>query len=389
MTRGHASIFRSERLWLVLAGTLAIAWLVVAAHADTVGATQADDDDAARARRAVATRPLDQGSLRDLARIEAQAGRPEKARSFLVLSSRLGWRDTPTELMLVRDAAMRGDEAGALRHLDALLRRRPALDTRLLPLLHQAAQDPRGRAALIDALAPGPQWRGAFFADMTLLPVSAKAGHEAVLAELARRGTLSLDTELVPYVRALVGEGEVSPARALWVGLAGVPDGLVLDPGFARLKPDASPDSRSPFEWTVPRVTGATLRLLPGEGSEAAGVSIYTDQAFGTVLTQWLTLSPGGYRLNVTTTSGDVFSGGALRWTVRCQPGGRETGVARVAVSGAWRQDFVIPATGCPAQTISLEARRAAGPGTASAEVRRIDLAPTDGVQDAVSEDRP
>src|SRR5690606_27489682 len=88
-------------------------------------------------------------------------------------------RDTPAQAWLFTQAAIARDFEGAMEHLDALLRTRPALVEPLLPILVELVGEPDAVPAIAATLAQNPPWRARF-----LGTVSQKAPQPASLAGL-------------------------------------------------------------------------------------------------------------------------------------------------------------------------------------------------------------
>ncbi len=337
-------------------------------------------------RDKLAQSPYDQAALRDLASAERLRGNDEPARALITLAGRLGWRDSQTELMLLEDALSQGDADAAMRHIDALLRRKPELAPRLIPALHAAAMDPIGRAALLERLDASPPWRKEFFTRIDYIPSQYQDAHETLLVGLAKAGKPAQIDEITSYVSALAKRGEVGRARELWIRLTNARPGLVLDPDFERLDP-GSPVQASPFEWNANRLGGTELRVTVEAGIPSSrDLIVDTDgSAHGTVLTQTLVLRPHRYRLFVATPSASVLAAGGLKWTVRCLPGGKIVSADGAAVSAGWQADFEIPSSGCAAQRLSLEARRADARAIGEARFEKVWALPLAGSEGPLS----
>ncbi|MDY0958983.1 hypothetical protein SOM26_09840 [Sphingomonas sp. CFBP8993] len=317
----------------------------------------------------------DQAALRDLALAERATGHGDSADALAELSGKLGWRDGETQRLLIDAAIRRGDDGEAMRHVDALLRRRPALEPALLPALHAAAVDGPGRTALLQRLMARPAWRTAFFQRIDGIPPALRDAHEALLELLARQGQLDRKGELVPYVQALAATGEAARARNLWLRLTGAEQGAVLDPDFQRLRLDRTADRIAPFEWTTRRQPGADMQLVSRAGGRSLIVGV-DRSAFGVLLLQQLVLGPRRYRLMTVTPSYQAMGLGVLRWTLRCLPGGTMVAMAGAPETFGWHEDFAVPVDGCTTQILALEARRADGPSYSEARFDRVTIMP-------------
>lgn len=339
---------------LAVAGLALLATARVAAHC---GASAGPDpglgsDDAAWGAR-VARSPLNAVALRTLAERAEARGDVVQATRLAGFAGALGWRDGPTQLLLLRQRVARNDAAGAMLRLDAILRLRPGLERTMLPLLDAAAHDPAGRTALTARLAPNPPWRAAFFQQLDRLSDADIDSHAALLVDLAASRQLDRDRDLAPFVRLLAARGEDARARGLWVaGRAGP----VVDAGFAHVRGDLVAPPGAPYVWVAPRVAGVELWPAPGGGLVVRA----EPSAFGTLLEQRVVLAPGHYRLRLRMSAEAPLRRGALRWVVACVTGPALYEAAGVAIEHHRDVRFDIP-QGCAAQRIALEARRPDG----------------------------
>lgn len=374
----------------VLAGILALAGMsqLAAINGDVLAApsaTRTAPRDDLQSRLAQA--PYDQAALRGLASAARQRGNEASAHALIALSGQLGWRDSATELMLMEDAARRRDDNAAMRHIDALLRRKPDLAPMLMPALHAAAVSESGRNALLARLDENPPWRTDFFTRIDFIPAGYENAHETLLLQLARSGKPAADSEIVPCITALARAGSVTRARRLWITLSGAKDEQVLDPDFARFDPARSAVNPNPFEWTSNHLSGVELRVTIGAGLPSTReLVVDTDgSAYGTVLAQILVLPRGRYRLFVTAPSTDVLAYGGLAWMVRCLPGGKIVSADGSAAAAGWQADFAIPQEGCTAQRLSLEARRADTRAAGEARFEKVRVETLGRVEEPIS----
>ncbi|WP_324699488.1 hypothetical protein ACLIMP_18815 [Novosphingobium aerophilum] len=384
MTPAHASFIHAGRPLLALGAALAGAVLVVQANLDRLRPASAAATETSLADR-LAERPYDAAALRELALLRQRTGKGPEALVLARLGGELGWRDSRTQTMLIADEVRRGDETQAIRRIDALLRRKPALEPLLLPVLHRAATDARGRDALLDRLAAAPSWQDGFFRQLGTLPPELETAHEQLLAQWLQGPAPHRRDDLIAYVKVLVDRREYRRARTLWIAHAGTGDTPVLDPAFAQLDPAAPSGSAAPFAWSAQRVPGAELEMVAGSGGKAPRrLSVTAGQsAFGTLLSQHIVLAPGRYSIDALMPSSAAFRRGALHWTVDCLPRGPSIAMVGTAAAGRWRQSFAVPQSGCTAQVLSLAARRTDDPAPSHASIERVLITPSpDGPED-------
>lgn len=289
-------------------------------------------------------------------------------------------------MLLLDDALHSEDFHAALRHADALLRRRPDQGGPMLRMFHVAASEEVGRGAVLERLMAAPRWRAAFFQDMSLIAPEDWAGHESILRTLAARRSIDLREEVVPFVRHLVAQGDYVHARHLWMETAGLSPALLLDGNFAKAAPQRTIERLSPFEWRIGKVANADVRQ--GDGSAAmTGLRIRTaGNAFGPLVSQMTVLAHGKYRLSAFASHADPLRSGTLGWAMTCVPSGRRFSLPMLAegASGADRIGWaiVIPETGCLLQQLVLQVRRMTNEGTVDVVLDHVRIEPMDGAHE-------
>lgn len=370
----------------LLSAVLALAGVsqVVRANSDLLSGAMVDSRQSSQLfplelRSRLSDVPYDQATLRRLAAHERAQGQTGEARKLTNLAGQLGWRDSGTQLMLIEDAAARRDAGQAIRHIDAILRRKPDLASVLMPVLHAGAADDLGRQTLLAQLDAHPPWREEFFNHVDLIPAQYRGAHERLLRQLSARRSLVPNTELVPYLVWLADNGETRRARTFWIALTNTKDGFVLDPEFDGLDPAKPGQSiANPFEWTAYHVPGIDLRAI-AETDHLSSRSLLVDtdgSAFGNVLAQRLVLPAGRFRVIVTTPSPDLFTKGALRWSLQCLPDGSVVTSDNRPISSGWQQSFDVPAANCESQKLSLDARRVDAPAFGAIRIEKVSIEP-------------
>ena len=307
------------------------------------------------ARSVVLVDPVDVTAMRVLGLATIAAGQAEQGAAIMRQAGLLGWRDTPTQLWVLRDAIMTGDYTTAIQRADALARRNQAGDLTSAIFL-ASLTDPKLRAALAERLGNDPMWRGAFFASVRqYLPEGSTGSMEALFAAMRVRDETITPVEWLSYVDRLVDLGEFSHARAIWAKAFGIPVGrltaLPYDGDFREATARSIDTPFSQFEWTLNPDLADTL--IAGEGG--AGLLITPGVTGGTTLaSQFVILSPGEH---VLTAQIDAHANPpAATWTFTCMPS--KLDLPRESPAGA--DDNVssvtidVPAHGCDAVRVSL-----------------------------------
>jgi len=166
------------------------------------------------ARRALGASLANPRALRVLGQIRAEEGR-QSAAALYGAAGLWGWRDTPSQLWLLRAKLMAGDFPGAFQHADALLRRRQE-QPQLFALLSQAAAaSPHALAAMLPFFEARPIWRTHFFDNSGLAAVDQK-GVRAIILALAATGAPPVDSEIRAAVQNMLSRKDSEDAEAVW-----------------------------------------------------------------------------------------------------------------------------------------------------------------------------
>ncbi|HEX3408445.1 MAG TPA: hypothetical protein VHS81_14510 [Caulobacteraceae bacterium] len=322
-----------------------------------------DPSGAARlAKKALLLSPLNARALTtyglamDAQRQTAVAGR------VMTLAGQLGWRDLITQVWLFRRDLLAADFKDAFDHADALMRRVPSPPAPVLRILAVAARNPNAIGPLADRLAANPSWRAPFFVYLGAYekpPATDVTG--ALLARLETGPSRPTDDEIGFYLAALAVQGKYQEAEAAWRQLTpGAPGGYVHNGDFER------PARPTPFDWWLRSGVGWTASIDNSpDPTHGHALRIDYDGVSAPIpLRQLVVLPPGGYRLSGRMLdAGDGGSAG-FAWRVACA--GADAGpLAKVpsppGAPGQWRTfsaDFIVPASGCPAQLLDLAADR-------------------------------
>lgn len=309
------------------------------------------------ARAVLIADPTNDRALRVFGLATEQMGRREQGATIMRKAARLGWRDTPTQVWLLRDAAGRNDYTTVLQRADALARRnRMGELTQTVFLV--AITDPEWRAAFVDRLAEQPMWRGAFFAAVRQrLPESSIPAIEALYRDMRARKLAISAVEWLSYVDRLIDMGQIQRARGIWAEIANVPQArlaqMPYDSDFALTAARPGDAPASPFEWRLnPDLADAVELKRAGDGG---ALSLSSDMAGGvTIMSQVLSLSPGEHALSSGVEGRADLAGAG--WTITCIPSGFEVPrrLARGSSDELTAAAFTIPASGCAGQRLSL-----------------------------------
>lgn len=312
------------------------------------------------ARSVVLADPLNDRALRVLGLANEALGRRDAGAAIMRQAGALGWRDTPTQLWLLRDAAQRDDYATLIDRADALARRNRSGEL-TQGIFLAAMTEPHLRRALVDSLGRQPMWRGAFFANVRQrLPATSVASMETLFRDMQAGGQTVGPIEWLSFVDRLVDLGDYRRARDVWARAFAIPASRLAaspyDGNFALAAARAADAPVSQFEWAVNAdLVGA---VTFGTDTGGSALAMPSDVASGTtVVSQVLTLPAGQHTLSARLEPGSNAASAA--WTVTCLPSKQElprrlphgTNDELTAIA------FEVPATQCGAQRLVLTAR--------------------------------
>ncbi|GEM_PF-6899839 len=312
------------------------------------------------ARSVVLADPLNDRALRVLGLATEALGRRDDGAAIMRQAGALGWRDTPTQLWLVRDAALRDDYTTLIDRSDGLARRNRSGDL-TQGIFLAAMTEPHLRRALVDSLGRQPMWRGAFFANVRQkLPATSIASMETLFRDMQAKGQTIGPIEWLSYVDRLIELGEYRRARTVWAKAFAIPANRLAvapyDGNFALAAARAVDTPLSQFEWVVnPDLVGA---VTFGGDAGGSALTIPSDVAAGTaVISQLVMLPAGQHALSARLGSGS--NAGSAAWTVTCLPSKQELPrrLPRGTDDELSAVAFEVPTVGCAAQRIALTAR--------------------------------
>lgn len=313
---------------------------------------------AALARSIVLVDPTNDRAMRVLGLATEALGQRDRGAAIMRQAAALGWRDTPTQLWVLRDAVMRDDYVTVIQRADALARRNRSGEL-TQPLFRAAVTEPHLRGALADSLGDQPMWRGAFFADIRQnLPTTSTAGMEALFRDMKARGQTIGPIEWLSYAERLIDLGQFQRARQVWASAFNIPASRLstspYDGNFARaaVRPNDAPTSR--FEWVFNPDLAMTFADAPGGSS----LTIPTDVAGGTPLASQVVILPAGEHTLTARIDGSP-SAAAAGWTITCLPSKQvlPRRLARGASDELSSVTFDVPGDGCGAQQLALMTR--------------------------------
>ncbi|HET6545457.1 MAG TPA: tetratricopeptide repeat protein, partial [Rhodanobacteraceae bacterium] len=321
----------------------------------------AGDFDSAQeyARRAIASAPLDGRAYRELGLIASARGDDAGAATMMRLARRHAPRDIPAHGWLMYRDLHAGDYAGALGHVDFMLRVDRKLRTRLYAGLIGLANGP-ARPSLAALLGGGPPWRAAFWAQ--LCRDSPDRARIAALVDALRDAPVPLDhAERAAWLERLVRDGRWAQAYPLWIDLLPADQrgdlADVHDGGFEH------PPEDTGFGWRFERIAGARIDRAATagvHGRHALHVEFEDRRVAFHQVSQLLVLAPGHYRLSGRVRADGLRNERGMQWVIVCV-GARSERIAstgRYSGSSPWHAfstDFDVPDAGCAAQWLRLD----------------------------------
>jgi len=321
---------------------------------------------AVKAERALQFNPADARALLVLAYARLALGESEAADGHARQAARLMPAKASVRMGLTEYWLKREQPGEAVVQLDQALRIKPALGRELFPRLLQVAESAEARGLLLPLTQDPAPWWEAFFRHACRSAVSLET--VTALTQMRRSSEQSLSVgEREALVQRLLKERQWPAAYLAWVN--------GLEPGQRRYLGSVYNGgfeveiSNQGFDWQLPRIKGvsAARRHTYGIQGEQALQLVFSGRELRfRHLRQRLFLAPGSYRFQAKVRPEGLQGRGGLNWTVSCLEGRRAESSQveplgrseRFLGSSDWRWsrfDFVVPATDCTAQELSLE----------------------------------
>lgn len=334
--------------WLLLGASLALSWVaaraavqnsffasspetaaaigpadgntLVAMARQRVGAASGEIDDPSREliRSALAREPLLAEPLTLAGLDAANAGDTTKAERLMLAARARDLRSPLVRLWLLDHFVRTGKYAQAMEEVGPAIRLQPDAITAIMTVLSAMADTPRGNKALATKLASHPFWETAFFQT-----AANNTAPDALLALLSQMPDAARAREEQAAVfLALINAGKGERAYQTWrqflpaayrTKAAGIYDGDFAGwPGAA------------PFNWTLNSDEIGTAKMVrAGDLPQSSALDVrYFGSTSGVLASQYVSATPGSYRLQLLARSRNTSaSGGRLNMELRCGKG--------------------------------------------------------------------
>lgn len=322
----------------------------------------------------------DENTFRQL-RIVAQSD-PLRTEPFLVeaaMAERAGYYDRATELLIearLRDprsaaarflyadtAIRRGRIIEGLREMVVLSRLIPGASIQLVPALAEYARTQSSHGKLAAILAENPQLKNPLLVALATNPDNAN-----LIISLAGPPAAHPDNNTTAWQsNLLLGEiarHDYQRAYNLWRGFAQLPEGrtpLLFNGSFRQVL--APP----PFNWTLSSSSAGIAE--PQNGKLRV---LYYGRQDATLASQLLLLRSGIYRFSAPFL-GDMTMG-TLSWSINCV--GMKTPLMEFSLGTSTRDAavFTVPTTGCPAQSLQLNAHSQDSPEAIDVQIGPVSI---------------
>jgi len=309
-----------------------------------------------------------------------EAGRTREGEALLEEARRRNPRLRAARLFLL-DRYLRTDrmdEAG--REIVALRRLVPGVAEALAPQLAQMVRDERTGASLIRLLGRDEGLQQAVLGNL------AQSGADPdLILRIANSAPQAAPTRNgLPWQRQLLGllieRGDLTRAVRLWRSFAGLPAGedgkAVYDGRFQHL-PGADP-----FNWALYEGSGGVSERSPAPALDVQ----YFGRETVDLASQMMVLRPGRYRLRFRVEGSAKGDDSRLAWRVFCR-GNNANPILDLTlrdVTAAPREmtgDFTVPGGGCNGQWLRLQGLAGEFPGTQTATIGDVSVAPAGGAR--------
>jgi hypothetical protein len=299
---------------------------------------------------------------------------PRQAEALFYFSNSLSRRDVATQLWLIEDSVRRNDIPGALSHYDAALRSSPSSQQLLIPVLVNATSERGIVPPLATILRTRPPWRATYL-DALIAGAPSPDNLVQLLMMIGRPTSPEEEQLMARSINRLAEQNAFGPALRLYRRLAGdAPAGQLLrNGGFDR------PNVYPPLDWQLGDSGDISAEPRPAQRAgerQSLYVRAATD-ARGQAARQLMLLSPGSYALSATSGRTGAPGPEGLSWQITCATAPNSQLLDQQATPAGptaqtVRGEFRVPASGCPAQWVSLQIVAGDQPGGTEAWVASV-----------------
>ena len=317
-----------------------------------------------REKRRLTAEPLDVTALNNLAILEDLSKNPGKSEAYVVESASRTFRDTQAQLTALRAYATDKNFERAMYHLDGVLVSDPDLRERLFPSVAGLLQSPDALEAFVKRLNRSPPWRKDFLYWLNNNDANDLLTFR-LFGQLRKQGGSVTDSELLEYLRRLIGKHQYDKAYFVWLDSlnqnALLKVGNIFDGEF-----DLEPKNQF-FDWSISRFNNAELGIV--KGTDKARGRVLRLSFFGSVekfdhVSQYLRLKPGTYSFEGHHAAANLRAPDGLKITLSCAVSGEILGESEAfRESTPWRSftfGVNVPADGCQTQYMRLRSASAA-----------------------------
>lgn len=291
-----------------------------------------------------------------LAAVAALRGNEEEAARLYRHANLISKRQAETEMWLASYAMRRGEMEPALRHIDAAMAVRPATRGLMIPALVQAMGTPEMFEFLAERLRQAPIWGNAFF--RIAVRTSPDLAKLSLLFDRTRDAGVAIDKPIEKdLVARLVDRKLFAVAADQYERTART----ALAPGLRDVV-SARTNAVPPFDWDF-SARGDDSSGTAASPDGASRIVLHFSQGAGSkapLLRQLALLPPGAHEFTARVYLERLERTEAPHWTISCA----DSGIVLATIAGSGAIDrwtplsgrFVVPATGCTAQWVSLAA---------------------------------
>jgi tetratricopeptide (TPR) repeat protein len=310
------------------------------------------------AREALRQNPLLPQALTLLARSSEQEGDIDRATQLMNLAARVNLRDLRSQSWLLAQDLRGGRVNSALNRIDLVLRGQSPqeLEPIMAALTPILTHEPY-RLEYVKLLRTNPRWRDVWFVDL-LRRSDDLSALTYLFAELQADEPGPTESELQVLLARLIDAGMFDEAHDIWV--RSLPSDRREEADLLYNKEFRYPLTNVPFDWVIPPVSNAMVRLGTQNDTSTISVDFFGGRVKFEHVSHLLNLAPGPYRFQGRERSQNLQNERGLQWRIACVGDDSKTLGATDLMSGdtPWRTfafDFTVPTGKCAYQTLVLE----------------------------------
>jgi len=293
-----------------------------------------------------------------LGEIRLRQEKPQEADQLFTRTLEIAPTEITALVHRINVTLQQGQIDETLKYFDLMLRRRPKLLDKILPVAEALIRDQAGSEIFANLLLENPPWKRRLILQLSKSDNGAKFIQKLILKEKAAGREIDVGTAALLIIRMIRSKSYLNAYRTFVFTLSPTERkslGYVFNSDFAL------PADTRQFNWLIRENGQADINFRSARGTRSSGgMAINFREVparLGNVF-QRLMIPPGTYQLNTTVTGRQLVVPKKLYWQLYCHNGGGELTRLQIPEGSYASQSittrFTVPTEKCNLQTLIL-----------------------------------